>query len=136
MKLFREGLVEEITYDKNHHLWMGNVYEEDVYASEVNLNSKPGLLRESYCDCIAFQVHQTCPHLVALALTVLGRSSKNLAADHRPLRADLIDALASLHDQIMPSFQQRELLQVEYVLKQSEENVLMLELRVGISRCF
>src|SRR5690625_5056565 len=67
---YKNGQVEDLSFDINHHVYTARVHGTEAYFVEVNLtNFENGSIR-AYCDCPAFDTYDSCKHIVAVLLDV------------------------------------------------------------------
>lgn len=133
---YKNGQVEDLLFDMNHHVWTASVHGTEVYFVEVNLtNFENGSIR-AYCDCPAFDTYDTCKHIVAVLLNVADQTAEQTQEVNYQTTDRFITAITSTQRSEPEFLPTRLPMHVEYYMKWSYDRNLYIELKAGEKRPF
>lgn len=133
---FKNDNVSDLSFDINNNVWTATVHGSSNHFVEVNLkNVEKGSIR-AYCDCPAFDAHDTCKHIVAVLLGVSNNTLNKTPEVNYKTTNQFIDAITSTQRNESDFLPERVPMHVEYYLKWSYDRNLYIELKTGESRAF
>ncbi len=143
LEYYQHGLVSDLLYDINNQIWTATVHGSQDYFVEINMQDYEKGSIDTFCDCPAFDTYDSCKHIVATLISIQYKNKKqpkptiSRYADYGVTNR-FMDALRTV-----PSSQHKTEwllekipLHVEYYMKWTYDEKIVVSLKVGPQRCF
>lgn len=140
LEYYKQNRVSDLLFDINNQVWTATVRGSEMYFVEINMADFNSGSIDTYCDCPAFDTYNTCKHIVAVLIAISKKPSSNVFAqtlDDYQTTSRFIDSVTSIqHQETSQMMTQKVPLKVEYYMKWTYDQQLLLELKTGEKRSF
>ena len=134
LNYYHGGRVHGLSYNRQKEIWFAEVRGTDNYYVEVDLSEMNNGRIQTYCDCPAFDMYESCKHLVAVMLQFAEET--NLPHHTEATTSAFIEGIIS-GVQTSPNIMSDKIpMQIQYVITFERTNKIWLELKTGIDHCY
>lgn len=132
---YNRNRVHGLSFNKQTEVWFAEVSGTQDYYVEVDLSAMDEGRIKTFCECPAFEMYDTCKHLVAVMLEVSDK-----AIEPKISKRETAKFMEGIINTAPPSLQvvsDKVPMKVEYILSfESWSNKIWLELKTGVGHCY
>lgn len=130
---YNRDRVQGLSFNKQKEVWFAEVAGTQDYYVEVDVSNMESGTLKTYCECPAFEMYDTCKHLVALLLEVVDQTSENSFPTLTAANTSaFIEGIISGTPESLNVMSDKEPMVVHYILTFERTNKVWLEIKTGI----
>lgn len=134
LNYYNAGRVHGLSYNKQKEVWFAEVSGTSDYYVEVDLSEMNTGRVKTYCDCPAFEMYDTCKHLVAVMLQFADETKTSHITE--ATTSAFIEGVIGGVQTSSNIMSDKIPMKVQYVITFERANKVWLELKTGVDHCY
>ncbi|HLR73605.1 MAG TPA: DEAD/DEAH box helicase [Pseudogracilibacillus sp.] len=132
---YNRNRVHGLSFNKQTDKWFAEVSGTQDYYVEVDLSTmKEGSIK-AYCECPAFEMYNSCKHLVAVMLEVADKATEPKIS--KRVTSQFMEGIIQTASPTINVISDKVPMKVEYVLTfERWTDKIWLELKTGVDHCY